>query len=154
MFMRLGWLIGGIAGTLAVMFPFPTSPTISAAQSRMLTVQYRDSGSRVLEAFSSAAVSAGMECRSQHTENTNSVSCHLNPAERGNLYAVDVTEKRWVVVSAYSSDVTSPHGEVDPVMEQALEDFTIALMKIPDVEAVEQCVAPHPMQCSPLYSRK
>ena len=72
----------------------------------------------------------------------------------GLLEAVDIPEDKKLVVSAFSSNVSTPHGEVDTVIEQALENFVASLAGISEVEQVEQCIAPHWDRCSTLQFRR
>jgi hypothetical protein len=109
----------------------------------MMVVHVRDSWDGILETFRSAAVAAGLSCHRVEGEKYPDVQCVPN-ADRnlGVIYAVDVTESRSVVVSAFSSNLATPHGELDPAVEAALEGFRRALKGNPKVLRIDECAAP------------
>ena len=125
--------------------------TVAASQSRILLVHVRDSGTAVLEVFNEAATSAGLECRASAHEPYPRIQCSFSSGTapfRGNLIAVAVEGQKKVVISAFSSNVSSPQGEVDPVIETALQSFIGLLTPVTGIDSVEQCRAPHLDRCT------
>jgi hypothetical protein len=83
----------------------------------------------ILEIFQTAAVAAGLRCHRLGPPlldgwNNPGVQCKPN-ADRnlGLVDAIDVRESKSVVISAFSSNVSTPHGELDPPVETALIGF-------------------------------
>lgn len=120
-----------------------------ARQSRMMVVHVRDSSDGILETFRSAAVAAGLRCHRLDGWKHPGVQCLPN-AERnlGLLNALDVTESKRVVVSAFSNNLSAPHGELDPVLEAALLGFRRALEGNPKILRVDECAAPNYDGCT------
>jgi hypothetical protein len=127
----------------ALLLPGVLLAVTAARQSRMMIVHVRDSSDGILEMFRSVAVTAGLSCHRVEGEKYPDVQCVPN-ADRnlGVIYAVDVTESRSVVVSAFSSNVTWPQGELDPAVEAALSGFRLALKGNSKVLRIDECAAP------------
>jgi hypothetical protein len=144
------WAVRMIIATAACGVTLTASSMPAARQSRILVVHVRTSGSPILEEFRVAATSAGLNCRSDSLGAYPRVACYPRATSkdfRGSLEAVDVIESKKVVISAYSNDVFTPHGELDPAIEKALKEFKKVISGQQDVESVEDCVAPN-YQCS------
>jgi hypothetical protein len=112
----------------ALMLPGTLLAVTAARQSRMM-VDLRDSSDGILEIFQTAAVAAGLRCHRLGPPlldgwNNPGVQCKPN-ADRnlGLVDAIDVRESKSVVISAFSSNVSTPHGELDPPVETALIGF-------------------------------
>jgi len=83
--------IGAIVAALTMMFAVIGYAIAPASPSRVLSVFVHDSSQRVLEAFSSSGVSAGMDCRLISSERRTFCSFSPEPADfRGLLEALDV----------------------------------------------------------------
>lgn len=131
------------------------SPTVvmadtAARQSRVMTVHVRDSAEAVLEAFRSASSAASLRCQSLRVRDGRAFQCTPGDAGRGFqgfAEAVEVKEQHVVFVSAYSSNVSTPHGELHPAVQLALENFRKAIASDPDVLRFEECVAPDYAAC-------
>jgi hypothetical protein len=52
-----------------------------------------------------------------------------------------------VAVSAYSSNVSTPHGELFPAVHSALENFRRAIANDSNVLRLEECAAPDYTAC-------
>jgi hypothetical protein len=66
---------------------------------------------------------------------------------RGNLSAAGLLAKKVVVLFILSSNVSSPHGEVDPAIEQVLLDFKQGFAGSDKVQSFEECRAPDFDRC-------
>jgi hypothetical protein len=138
----------------ALLLPGVLLAVTAARQSRMMIVHVRDSSDGILEMFRSAAVAAGLQCHQLGPPLLDGwpnpgVQCKPN-ADRnlGLVNAFDVKESKSVVISAFSSNVLSPHGELDPSVEAALSGFRRALKGNPKVLRIDECAAPNYDGCS------
>jgi len=131
---------------------------IPAQPSRLLLIRVRDDGERVLLAdLKLAATRAGMDCKPKPTttydgrpEPDPGIDCFLpqsNGTPRGYLSAVGLLAKRVVFLFILSSNVSNPHGEVDPVIEQVLVDFKQGFVESNKVQSFEECRAPDFDRC-------
>lgn len=121
-----------------------------AKRSRVLTVYARESAHTILEAFRSASSAAGLRCQSLRVGNGAAVQCtpdDVGKGFQGFAEAVEVKKTHTVFVSAYSSNVSTPHGELLPAVESALENFRRAIANDPNVLRFEECAAPHYDAC-------
>jgi hypothetical protein len=136
------------------------APSITPAQpSRLLWIRVRDDNERVLLAdLQRVATQVGMDCRPKPTtsydgrpEPNPGIDCVVPPSDgtfRGNLSAVGLLAKRAVFLFILSSNVSSPHGEVDPIIEQVLLDFKQGFVASNVVQSFEECRAPDFDRCS------
>jgi hypothetical protein len=132
----------------ALMLPGTLLAVTAARQSRILVVHVRDSSDGILETFQSAAVAAGLQCHRLGPPlfdgwKNPGVQCKPN-ADRnlGLVDAVDVKQSKSVVISAFSSNVTWPQGELDPAVAAALLGFRHALEGNPQILRIDACAAP------------
>ena len=130
---------------IALITPSALLATVAAAPSRMMVVHLHDSSAGILEAFRTVALAVGLTCQWLQFGKDRALQC--NPPEssekfRGLVDVVDVQETRSVVVSAFSSNVSTPHGELDPPVEEALRNFRQAITGNPAVSEVTECSAP------------
>ncbi len=129
-----------IPGTLLAVLP--------ARQSRILVIHLRDSSDGILEMFTSAAIAAGLQCRRLDGWKNPGIQCLPNGGGHlGLVDAVDVTESKSVVISAFSSNVSTPHGELDPSVEAALIGFRRALDGNSKILRIDECAAPKYSGC-------
>jgi hypothetical protein len=132
----------------ALLMPGTLLAVAAARQSRIMVIHVRDSSDGILEMFRSAAVAAGLQCHQlgppllDYWKNPG-VQCKPN-ADRnlGLVDAFDVKESKSVVISAFSSNVSTPHGELDPAVEAALLGFRRALEGNPQILRIDECAAP------------
>jgi hypothetical protein len=136
------------------------APSITPVQPfRLLWIRVREGGERALLAdLKRVATQAGMECRPKPTttydgrpEPNPGIDCVVPPSDgtvRGNLSAVGLLAKRAVFLLILSSNVSSPHGEVDPIIEQVLLDFEQGFTESNVVQSFEECRAPDFDRCS------
>src|SRR3981081_1650982 len=136
---KLGrWLCSSVVRAIFIsllfLLSFPAQSTIAARTPTLLLIRVRDDGERVLLAdLKLAATRAGMDCKPKPTttydgrpEPNPGIDCFLPERDgnfRGNLSAVGLLAKKVVFLFILSSNVSNPHGEVDPVIEQVLLDF-------------------------------
>ena len=130
---------------LGLLAPAAVLATVAAAPFRMMVVHLHDSSAGILEAFRTMALAVGLTCQWLQFGKDRALQC--SPAEssekfKGLFDVVGVQETRSVVVSAFSSNVSTPHGELDPPMEEALRDFRQALTGNPAVSEITECSAP------------
>jgi hypothetical protein len=132
----------------ALLVPGTLLAVAAARQSRMVVIHVRDSSDGILDTFRSAAVAAGLRCHRLDEGKYSGVQCLPN-ADRylGLVNALDVTESKSVVISAFSSNVSTPHGELDPPVEAALSGFRRALEGTPKVLRIDECTAPDYAGC-------
>jgi len=131
------------ATVIGVLTPGALLATGAAAPSRMMVVHLRDSSAGILEAFRTVALAVGLSCQWLQFGRDRALQC--SPASekfQGLVDVVDVQETRSVVVSAFSSNVSTPHGELDPPVEDALRNFRQAVTGNPAVAEVAECSAP------------
>jgi hypothetical protein len=132
----------------ALLMPGTLLAVVAARQSRIMVIHVRDSSDGILETFRSAAVAAGLRCHLLEGEEHPDVQCLPNSDRNlGVIYAVDVTESKSVVISAFSSDLSTPHGELDPPVEAALSGFRRALVGNPKILRIDECAAPDYAGC-------
>lgn len=134
----------------AVIAPREILATVAAAQSRIMTVYLRSSADTVLEALRSAGSAAGLSCQSLHVGDDRAFQCTPSGSDegfQGFLEAVEVRKYHAVVVSAYSSNVTTPHGELHPLVDLAMSNFRQAIIQDPNVSRLVECVAPDYNAC-------
>jgi hypothetical protein len=137
-----------------LMLPGTLLAVTAARQSRMMVVHVRDSSNGILETFQSAAVAAGLRCRRLGPPRLDGwrnpgVQCLPNSDRNlGLVDVLDVTESKSVVVSAFSSNVSTPRGELDPAVEAALVAFRHALDGNPQILRIDECAAPNYDGCS------
>jgi hypothetical protein len=139
---------------VALMLPGTLLAVTAARQSRMMVVHVRDSSDSILDTFRFVAVAAGLGCHTVAGEKHPDIQCV--PSADGNLgivyavdvYAVDVTERKQVVVSAFSSNLVSPQGELDLSVAAALLVFRRALEGNPNIVRIDECMAPNHEGCS------
>jgi hypothetical protein len=138
-----------VAIVTALLMPSTLLAVAPARQSRMMVVHVRDSSDGILETFRSTANAAGLRCHRLDGWKHPGVQCLPNSGrDLGLLNALDVTESKSVVVSAFSSDVSAPHGELDPALEAALLGFRRALEGNPKIPRIDECAAPNYDGCS------
>jgi len=133
---------------LGLLAPAALLATVAAAPSRMMVVHLRDSSAGILEAFRTVALAVGLTCQWLQFGKDRALQC--TPPDSSEKFqglvdvvdVVDVQETRSVVVSAFSSNVSTPHGELDPPVDEALRNFRQAIMGNPAVSAVTECSAP------------
>jgi hypothetical protein len=134
----------------ALFLPGTLLAAAPARQSRMMVVHLRDSPDGILEMFQSAAVAAGLRCH-RLFDGWKKAGVQCLPNADGNfgfVSARDVTESKSVVVSAFSSNVSTPNGELDPAMEAALLGFRRALEGNPKILRIDECAAPNYDGCT------
>jgi hypothetical protein len=138
----------------ALLLPGTLLAVTAARQSRMMVVHVRDSSDGILEMFRSAAIAAGLRC---HRLGPPLLDGWKNPgvqckpdADRnlGLVEVIDVMASRSVVVSAFSSNVTWPQGELDPAVEAALSGFRRALEGNAQILRIDECAAPNYDGCT------
>lgn len=122
---------------------------VPARQSRMMVIHVRDSSDRILETFQSAAIAAGLRCQWLHPEPTTKyLQCSPNVDRYvGLVDVVEVGESK-VVISAFSRDVSMPHGELDPAVEAAITGFRRSLAGNANILRIDECSAPNYDPCS------
>jgi len=130
---------------IALLTPAALLATVAAAPSTMMVVHLRDSSAGILEAFRTVALAVGLSCQWLQFGKDRALQC--SPADsaekfKGLVDVVDVQETRSVVVSAFSSNVSTTHGELDRPVEEALRNFRQAITGNPAVLAVTECSAP------------
>jgi hypothetical protein len=111
-----------------------------------------NSGDGVLEAFRSASSAAGLSCRSLYVGDDRAFQRTPSGSDKGFqgfVEAVEVKRHHAVVVSAYSSNVTTPHGEFHPIVDLAMRNFRQAITQDPNVSRLAECVAPDYDACVP-----
>jgi len=143
------WLYAVLASAVLAC-PSPLLADLPAKQSRIITVCVRDSVDGVLEAFWHASSVAALRCQSLRGGDGAAVQCTPSDAGkefRGFAEAVEVKKHHAVAVSAYSSNVSTPHGELFSAVQQALENFRRAIANDPNVLRVEECAAPDYKPC-------
>ena len=133
------WLYAVLASAVLAC-PSPLLADLPAKQSRIITVCVRDSVDGVL----------ALRCQSLRGGDGAAVQCTPSDAGkefRGFAEAVEVNKHHAVAVSAYSSNVSTPHGELFSAVQQALENFRRAIANDPNVLRVEECAAPDYKPC-------
>lgn len=138
------------AFVVALLLPGTLLAVTAARQSRMVVVHVRDSSDGILETFQSAAVAAGLRChRLFDGWKKAGVQCKPNSDRNlGLVDASDVKENKSVVISAFSSNVVSPQGELDPAVEAALSGFRRALEGNAQILGIDECAAPNYDGCT------
>lgn len=137
-----------------VLVPGTLLAVTAARQSRMMVIHVRDSSDGILQAFQSAAVAAGLRCHRLGPPlldgwKTPGVQCKPNSDRNlGLVDALDVTESKSVVISAFSSNASWPQGELDPAVEAALSGFRRALKSNSQILRIDECAAPNYDGCS------
>ena len=123
----------------ALLMPGSILAVVAARQSRMMVIIVRDSSDDILETFRSAAIAAGLRCQWLHSVPERPaehayLQCSPPKADRylGLVDVVEVGESK-VVISAFSSNVSTPHDELDPAVEAALTGFNHALAGNPKI---------------------
>lgn len=138
------WLyILGLAAVLIA--PSELLATLPASQSRMMIVSLRNFEGGVLEAFRSASSAAGLHCQALLVGDDRAFQCRPSESAegfQGFVEAVEVKKHRAVVVSAYSSNVTTPHGELAANVDLAMRKFREEIKQDPNVSRMTECVAP------------
>lgn len=134
----------------ALLMPGTLLAVLPARQSKMMIIIMRDSSDGILETFRSAAVSAGLQCQWLHPPGAAGKYLQCSPNADRYLGLVDVVEvgKKEVVISAFSSNVSTPHGELDPAVEAAITGFSRSLAGNPNILQVDECTAPDYDPCS------
>ena len=143
------WLSAALA-TAVLACPRALLADLPARQSRIMTVYVRDSVDSVLEAFWHASSVAALRCQSLPVGDGMAIQC--TPSDAGKEFqgfaeAVEVKRHHAVAVSAYSSNVSTPHGELFPAVQSALENFRRAIANDPNVLRFEECAAPDYQPC-------
>ena len=116
----------------------------------MVVVHVRDSSDGILETFQSAAEPAGLRCH-RLFDGWKKAGVQCKPNSDRNLGLVDVSDvkaSKSVVVSAFSSNLISPQGELDPAVEAALSGFRRALEGNAQILGVDECAAPNYDGCT------
>jgi hypothetical protein len=116
----------------------------------MMIVHVRDSSEGILEAFRTVALAVGLSCQWLEFGMNRALQC--TPADssekfRGLVDAVDVKETHAVVVSAFSSNVSTPQGELDPAVAEAVSNIRQAIAGNSHVSQVTECSAPNLTLC-------
>jgi hypothetical protein len=130
---------------IALLAPAALPATVAAAPSRMMVVHLRDSSAGILEAFRTVALAVGLSCQWLQFGKDGALQCSpVGSSEKfqGLVDVVDVQETHSVVVSAFSSNVSTPHGELARPLEEALGNFRQAMTGNPAVSQVTECSAP------------
>ena len=143
------WLYPALASAVLVS-PSALLADLPAKQSRVITVYVRDSMDGVLESFLHASSVAGLRCQSLRIGDEAAVQCTPRDAGKefqGFAEAVEVRKHHAVAVSAYSSNVSTPHGELLPGVQSALENFRRAIANDSSVLRLEECAAPDYKAC-------
>ena len=121
-----------------------------AKRSRVMTVYVRDSADEVLEAFRLASSAATLHCQSLRVGDGAAIQCRPSDAGKGFqgfAEAREIKKHHAVFVSAYSSNVSTPHGELLPAVRSALENFRRAIENDPNVLRLDECAAPDYHAC-------
>jgi hypothetical protein len=138
---------------------YPVPSMTPAQPSRLVLIRVQDSGERtLLDELKRIATEGGMTCRPKPTmtydgkpEPNPGFDCYFPPtdgASRGNLSAVGLLAKKVVFLFILSSNVSNPTGELDPVIDRVLVDFTQRFAKNPTVQSFEECRAPDLDRCT------
>jgi hypothetical protein len=144
------WMCAMLTGAMLAS-PTELLADMPARQSRVLTVYVRDSTEAILEAFRSASLAAALRCQTLRVGDGAGVQCTPSDAGRGFqgfAEAVEVKKHHAVFVSAYSSNVSTPHGELLPAVGLALESFRRAIANDPNVLRLKECAAPDYDDCT------
>ena len=135
----------------SLLAPSALVATSPAMQSRMMVVQVHDSSAGILEAFRTVGLAVGLSCQWLEFGKDRGLQC--NPPEssekfQGLVDVVDVKESRSIVISAFSSNVSTPHGELHPALEEALKNFRQVIAGNPAIAQVTECSAPNLSSCA------
>ena len=124
--------------------------TLPARQSRMMIVSLRELADRILETFRAASSAAGLECQSLQLGDDRAFQCRPSRSGQGFqgfVEAVEVKKHRALVISAYSSNLSTPHGELAPAVDLAMRNFRQEIERDPHVARATECVAPDFSAC-------
>ena len=135
------WFTAALIATLLI--PSTILAVAPARQSRILIIHARDSSDGILELFRSAAIAAGLQCHRLEGWDNPGVQClPTGGGHLGLVNALDVTANKSVVISAFSSNVSTPHGELEPSVKAALVGFRRTLKGNPTILRIDECAAP------------
>jgi hypothetical protein len=143
---------------LLSLLSWPTPSMSRAVPSRVLLVRVRDGGERALLAdLTRIATLAGLECRPKPTttydgkpEPNPGIDCffpHSVADFRGDLSAVGLLAQKAVFLRILSNNVSTPNGDVDPVIDQVLREFEQGFAGSNRVRSFEECRAPEFQRC-------
>lgn len=135
------WVLGcAVAAWLLI--PVMAAAIVAKTPSRGMTVRVRTSTAGVLDTFQSAAKRAGLTCKLATSGKYKGAVCSVPDRPVGYVQAYDVTDKRVVVVQAFSKNVFYPQGELDASLAAALDFFRYEVAGNPEVERVDYCRHP------------
>ena len=137
----------------------PAHSMMAAQPSRLMLIRVQDGAERGLLAdLRRIATEAGMTCRSKPTttydgkpEPDPGIDCFWTQNDgpfRGNLSAVGLLSKKVVFLFILSNNVATPNGDVDPVIDRVLVDFTQGFAGNHAVQSFEECRAPDFERCA------
>jgi hypothetical protein len=140
-----------VAGLLFI-FPICGMCTPPAMPSRVLNIRFHGPEKAILADFIQAGKAVGMECTSVNENEL--VQCDWGATDktglRGLMDATQSSAIKIVTIRVYSSNVSTPSGEVDPDIGKALDRFLEAISRDAAIESVEQCVGIE-YRCSDLH---
>ena len=145
--------------SLCVVLAFSARAISRAHPSRLVLIRtYEGSERAILAQLNQAATRAGLDCRPTpeqtwdgHPDPNPGIQCYF-PREgagfRGNIRAVGYPDKQVVLISILSSNLSTPTGEIDPVIEQTLTDFRDRIGGDDAIASIQECWAPDLGRCS------
>ena len=150
---------------MALLVPLSVWSIIAARPSRVLSIHVHGFGEKIVMAdLNAAAIRARMQCRYQpdnsdqpydmdrgfgwiSSQPTHNLFCS-GDGIAGSVRAVGIKDKNLVVLDVLSGNVSTPNGEVDPAIEQVLQDLRKAIMGDADIESPHECRAPIEKPCT------
>ena len=130
-----------------LLVPVVASAVVAAVPSRVMIVRARESTAGILDTFQSAAQAAGLQCSRPARDGYQGVICGVPDQTVGHIQAYDLTDKKVVVVQAFSKNRYYPRGELDETLATALDSIRNELTASSRAERVDYCLHPDFKSC-------